>query len=318
MFSFKNRLRLFTTVVGLSAFATTATAQGQAPVSFMTHQLKPNVYYVDGAGCNSGVIIGEKGVIVIDAKLNAAQGKQLVADIAKITPKPITTVIFTHSDADHVNGVVSFPRGLTIIASENFKKEQQAAIAAGSWAAAEKGAPPPDPRAFVEPMPPLDYLPTQIMPGKKQQLTIDGVKLELLHFGPGHTSGDLVIYLPDQKIAFTGDLTSTNHPDPNIHQPKGGTSVGWMAATQEIIGLSADRYMPGHGELQTIADIQKFRSAVAAKKARIKELVAQGKSLDEVRVAVGDPPPPQLGSTRAPIWPSFTEVVYREFTKKKA
>ena len=312
----KKSTNVLTTILGLSAIAAVAAAQGQPPVSFVTHQLKPDVFYVDGAGCNSGVIVGEKGVIVIDAKLNAAQGKQLVSDIAKITPKPITTVIFTHTDADHVTGVVAFPRGLTIIASENFKKEQQAAIAAGSWAASEKGVPPPVPGAFAEPMPPLDYLPTQVVSGKKQTLAMDGFKLELIHFGPGHTSGDLIIYLPDQKIAFTGDITSTNHPDPNIHATKGGSSVGWIANMQGIIGIHAEHYIPGHGEAQTTADIQQMLTAVEAKRAKIKELVAQGKSLDEVRTFFNEPPPPQPGSTRAPIWPSFTDVVYGEFKKK--
>jgi cyclase len=318
MFYLKGFFSLFTAVVGLSALATMAAAQGRAPVPFMVHELKPNVYFVDGAGCNSGVIVGEKGVIVVDAKLNAAQGKELVADIAKITPKPITTVILTHSDADHVNGLVSFPQGITIIASENAKKEQQAAIAAGSWAAAEKGAPPPDPKAWAEPMPPPGYLPTQVISKKKDQIKIDGVKLELLHWGPAHTSGDLVIYLPDQKIVFTGDITSTNHPDPTIHEDKAGSSEGFITTTQAILALNAEQFVPGHGELQTKADIQKRLSAVEAKRAKIKELVAQGKSLEEIRVAVGDPPPPQPGSTRGPIWPSFTEVVYREFTNKRA
>src|SRR5579862_8699690 len=127
---------------GLSALAPFAMGQGrgQAPAApFMVHQLKPNVYWVEGGGGNSGVIVGDKGVIVIDAKTSAAGGKELLDDIAKITPKPVTTVILTHSDGDHVNGLVSFPAGITIIAHENNKKEQEAALAAGG-----RGAPPAD------------------------------------------------------------------------------------------------------------------------------------------------------------------------------
>src|SRR5215469_13691788 len=84
----------------------------QAAAPFQTHQLKPNVYWIEGGGGNSGVIVGEKGVIVIDAKTTQAGGKELLDDIAKITPKPVPTVILTHSDGDHVNGLAAFPAGV--------------------------------------------------------------------------------------------------------------------------------------------------------------------------------------------------------------
>ena len=92
----------FRIMAGLIVAASLAFAQGRGPggpaAPFMTHKLTPNVYWIEGGGGNSGVIIGEKGVIVIDAKTTEAGGKELLEDIAKITPKPVTTVIFTHSD----------------------------------------------------------------------------------------------------------------------------------------------------------------------------------------------------------------------------
>ena len=109
-----NRRRGFSlkcAAVASLAFATLAVAQRGAPAPFIVHQLKPNVYWIEGGGGNSGVIVGDKGVIVIDAKTTAAAGKELLDDIAKITPKPVTTVILTHSDGDHVNGLASFPAG---------------------------------------------------------------------------------------------------------------------------------------------------------------------------------------------------------------
>src|SRR5579864_8485668 len=190
----------FATVAGLSALAALAIAQGPAPAPLMVHQLKPNVYWIEGGGGNSGVIVGDKGVIVVDAKTTAAQGKELLDDIAKITPKPVTTVILTHSDGDHVNGLASFPAGITIIAHENNKKEQDAALAAGG-----RGAPP------------AGHLPTQTVSKNKENLKIDGVKLQVFHWAPAHTSGDLVVYLPSEKIVFTGDIIAMQLPDPLIH-----------------------------------------------------------------------------------------------------
>jgi len=288
------------TALSVSVLAAIAAAQGPAPAPLMVHQLKPNVYWVEGGGGNSGVIIGEKGVIVVDAKTTPAQGKELLEDIAKITPKPVTTVILTHSDGDHVNGLASFPAGITIIAQENNKKEQEAALAAGG-----RGAPP------------AGHLPTQTVSKNKEDLKLDGVKVEVLHWAPAHTSGDLVVFLPAEKIVFTGDIITTQ-PDALIHLEKHGSSEGWVTTAKGIAALNADQFVPGHGDVLTKAAVQKKATDVTAKRAKIKALVAQGKSLEEIKTAVGDPPPAQGKGGRGPGFASFTEVVYQELTKKGA
>jgi cyclase len=289
-------------IVGLSALAALAMAQGrgQAPPAapFMVHQLKPNVYWIEGGGGNSGVIIGDKGVIVIDAKTSAAGGKELLEDIAKITPKPVTAVILTHSDGDHVNGLASFPAGVKVIAQENNKKEQETALAAGG-----RGAPP------------ADHLPSEVISKNKETLKIEGVKFELHHWAPAHTSGDLVIYLPAEKIVFTGDVIAGGKAaDPLIHLEKNGSSEGWITTVKGIVAINADTFVEGHGDVLMKADVQKRLADAEAKRAKIKELVAQGKSLDEIKTAVGDPPPAAGG--RGPGFPTFTAVVYQELTKK--
>ena len=279
-----------------SIFAALCAAQGPAPAPLMVHQLKPNVYWIEGGGGNSGVIVGEKGVVVIDAKTTPAGGKELLDDIAKITPKPVTTVILTHSDGDHVNGLASFPTGIKIIAHENNKKEQETALAAGG-----RGAPP------------ADHLPTQVVSKNKEDLKIDGVKVEVHHWAPAHTSGDLVVYLPSEKIVFTGDIIATTLPDPLIHLEKNGSSEGWITTAKGIAGLDADQFVPGHGDVEAKPAIQKRLTDAEAKRAKIKDLVAQGKSLDEIKTAVGDAPPAPGG--RGPAFASFTDVVYKELKK---
>jgi cyclase len=275
--------------------------QGQPPAPFMTHQLKPNVYWIEGGGGNSGVIVGDKGVIVIDAKTTAAGGKELLDNIAKITPKPVTTVILTHSDGDHVNGLASFPAGVKVIAQENNKKEQETALAAGG-----RGAPP------------ADHLPSQVISKNKETLKIEGEKVELHHWAPAHTSGDLIVYLPSEKIVFTGDIIAGGQKaDPLIHLEKNGSSEGWITTVKGIASLNADQFVEGHGDVLTKADIQKRLADAEAKRAKIKDLVSQGKSLEEIRTAVGDPPPAQ-GGGRGPGFPTFTQVVYQELTKKSA
>ena len=158
-----------TLALALAGLATPAMAQQAPPPPITMKQLKPDVWAgLGGAGGNSTIIIGKTGVIVVDAKQTEAGAKDLLAEIAKITPKPVTTVFLTHSDGDHVNGLVAFPAGIKIIAHENNKKELEAALAAGG-----RGAPPPD------------RLPVQVVTKDKETMTIDGVKLELYHWAPG-------------------------------------------------------------------------------------------------------------------------------------
>ena len=282
--------RTSVSIVLLSAFASMASAQNQQAAPFVVHQLKPNVYWVEGGGGNSGVIVGDKGVIVIDAKTSAAGGKELLDDIAKITPKPVSTVILTHSDGDHVNGLAAFPASVKVIAHENNRKEQDAALAAGG-----RGAPP------------ADHLPSQLITKNKDVLTIDGENLELYHWAPAHTSGDLVVYLPAEKIVFTGDIIAMQLPDPLIHLEKNGSSAGWITTAKGIVALDSDQFVPGHGDLQPKASIQKRLTAAEEKRAAIEKLVAQGKTLDEVKAAVDPPAPspatPAGGGGRGPGFP---------------
>ncbi len=272
-------------------------AQAPSAAAFQVHQLTATVYWVEGGGGNSGVVVGNNGVIVIDAKMTPAGGKELLQDVAKITPKPVTTVILTHSDIDHIGGLVAFPTGLTIIAHKNDLKEQEEALKQGG-----RGAPSPN------------HLPNKIVSANKEDIVVDGVKFELLHWAPAHTSGDLVVFLPAQKIAFTGDIITTTFHGPLIHQAKGGTSAGWIASAKGILGLDAIRFVPGHGDVQNKAQIRKVLNRAETERAQIKSLVAKGESLQQIEAAVGDPPPGQTGN--GPHFPSYSEVVYQELTGK--
>jgi len=306
-----NRVLSIAAAVGVALCASPALAQApQQPV--MMKQLKPDVWAgIGGSGGNSTIIIGKTGVIVVDAKQTEAGAKDLLAEIAKITPKPVTTVFLTHSDGDHVNGLVAYPANVKVIAHENNKKELETAIAAGG-----RGAPPPD------------RLPSQVVTKGKETMTIDGVKLELYHRGPAHTNGDLIVYLPAQKIVATGDIIVANRADdnPNLHIDKNGSAEGWIANVKEIASLDADTFVPGHGDLQTKADIQRKLAAVIARRAKIAAMVKEGKSLQEIKAALPDAPAPGARAAAPPAAapaagrgpaPGFVDVVYAELTKKK-
>jgi cyclase len=285
----------------LAATSGLAVAQNAAPPAqpFVVHQLKPNVYWIAGGGGNSTVIVGDTGVIVIDAKTTAAGGKELLDDIAKITPKPVNTLIVTHSDGDHLNGLAAFPPGVKLIEHENNKKEQQAAAATPAGAANA---------AFI------NHQPTQLITKNKETMTIDGEKLELYHWAPAHTSGDLVVYLPNEKIVATGDIIASNSADPRIHTEKNGRTDGWIESAKGIAKLDSDQFIPGHGDLQTKAQVQQRLDNAIAKRDKVIALAKQGKSLDEITTAVGDPP--RTTAAPGPNFKTWTEVVYDEQTHK--
>ena len=309
-------------VVACAALATSVRAQQpqqppQGPPPITMKQLKPDVWAaLGGAGGNVTIIVGKTSVIVVDAKQTEPGAKDLLAEIAKITPKPVGTAIITHSDGDHVNGLVAFPAGVKIIAHENNKKEQEAALAAGG-----RGAPP------------ADKLPNQVVTKNKETMTIDGVKLELHHFAPAHTSGDLIVFLPDQKIVSTGDIVVTNRADdnPNIHFEKNGSTEGWLTNVKGMIALNADAYVTGHGDVLTKADLQRKLTATTARRNKIVAMVKEGKTLDEIKAALPDAPAPGApargagapagaapggGAGRGGPPPlTFVESAYQEITK---
>jgi glyoxylase-like metal-dependent hydrolase (beta-lactamase superfamily II) len=274
-----------------------------APITLTTHRLTPEVYWINcGDGCgNTGFIVGDKGVIVFDTTKSADGGKKLQSEIAKVTPKPVTTVILSHADGDHVGGLSTFPAGITIIAQENCKKLLQDGIASGHGTIT------------------ADYLPNHTV-DKNEDVTIDGVRLELLHWAPAHTTADLALYLPAQKIVFTGDLIVLDQPRAAlVKRNQHANSSGWIESGKGLLALDAITYVVGHGEqAQTRQQIEQRVNQVIAERDKVKELVAKGETLDQIKVDVADPPSdwpaPKPG---ARVFMPFSEVVYRELTEDK-
>ena len=279
-------------VVGLILLAEAYAAQGPPPEPFSVNPIKDGIYWTrGGAGANTGFIVGKDGVIVFDSKMTPDSTREMLSAIAKITPKPVTHVILSHSDADHVNGLSGFPKGVIVVAQENCKREMEES----------KDSRMPAPQ---------DYLPTKTF-DKELDLVIDGVRVQLRHWVPAHTSGDLVMILPDEKIVFGGDLIDLTQ-FALVHAQKGGSTAGWITSIRAILAIDADTFVSGHGDLQTKPTLKARLAAVEARREKIKEMVAAGKSLDEIKKTAGpeEPPTGPFGS------PGFTEVVYQELTKK--
>lgn len=222
-----------------------------------------------GRGANGGVYIGDDGVLVIDAKMNEESVKQTVAEIKKVTDKPVKYLVNTHSDGDHVYGNRFFPETVTIVAHENCREEFF------------------HPRRDGKPSEWSDPELARFIPSvtfhDKMDIYLGSKKVELWYFGTGHTTGDLVVYFPEEKTAFLGDQIFMGRPQ-LIHSYKGGNSFGHVKAlTKMLETLDAERFCSGHSDPIDRSTVKHHIEEMKKIQAKVKTLVGQGKDLDEVK-----------------------------------
>ncbi len=265
-----------------------------APAPISVEAVRPGVYFVKGgSGANTGFVVGTKEVVLVDSKMSEEASRAVIAEVRKVTPNPIRAIVLTHGDGDHVNGLGGFPAGVPVIAHEATRRDMEAAFK--------------DPKLSAL----APYLPNDTA---TRSISIPGARIDLLHFGPAHTSGDLIVHLPQQKVAFVGDLLFVGR-DPLIHRHKGGNSFGLVQTLHKMLALDADLFLSGHADPLTKADIKALAASIEDKQAKVKALVAGGRSLDEVRTAMGVAAP--AAGAGAMRFPSLVEVIYQEISERK-
>ena len=236
-------------------------------------KLKDNIYLARGGVGrnvpNMGIVVGQTGVILIDNKNSIDAEKAVLAEIAKITPKPVIASLVLHSE--HESGIAALPAGLQIIAHENAKRRMEVST--------ERDKIPPA------------YFPTSTV-GKDEMRTIDGIRVRLLQFAPAATAGDLIAYFPDQKVAFVSSVLVMNFPLAStvIHPDLGGSTSGWIENARGLLALDADTYVSNHGGVLTKEDLRTKLAFVQDRWNKVKAMVAQGKSLEQVKAAIPGPP----------------------------
>src|SRR5947207_7873555 len=168
----------------VAARAVQQPAQQQGPMVVEVDKVKDNLYVLKGGGGNTAVFISANGVVVVDAK-NPGWGKPVLDKIKERTPKPITTLINTHTHADHVSGNVEFPATVDVVTQENTKAnmEKMEIFKQSNGRGMAK-------KTFKDKM--------TLMKGADQ--------IDLYYFGPGHTNGDAIVVFPALRTAHIGDL----------------------------------------------------------------------------------------------------------------
>jgi cyclase len=258
-------------VMALAAPAAIA-QQDFSQVEIQTQKLADTVYMMTGAGGNLGLSVGEDAVFVIDDQF-APLTPKIQAAIAKITDKPVKFVLNTHWHFDHTGGNENLGQGgALIIAHENVRK-----------------------RLSVEGF--IEFLGMKTKPEPKVALPvitftrdltfhINGDEVFAMHVARAHTDGDAIVQFRKSNVIHMGDAFF-NKLYPFIDTSSGGTVGGVIAAAELVLRLADDdtRIIPGHGPLGTKADLEAYRDMLAAVSGRVRQLIRQGKTLEQVVAA---------------------------------
>jgi len=242
-------------------------AQERETPPLSLEKITESVYQVvGGRGSNDGLIVGENGVLLVDAKMNEESVNQTIEAIKKVTDKPIKYLVNTHSDGDHIMGNRYFPSSVTIVAQQNCRDDffKENSGRESDWGEAE----------FYPFTPSLTFR-------KNLNIWLGKDKVELYYFGVGHTTGDVVVYHPEDKVAFLGDQYFGSRPQ-LIHSHKNGNSFEHVKTlTKMLETLDAEIFLSGHSDPVGREEIEKHIQAMVEMQGQVNASVSQEKSLEE-------------------------------------
>ena len=251
--------------------------QAPAPKVVEAQKLRDNLWMLtgNGGGGNTAVFVTTNGVVVVDTK-NPGWGQPILDKIKELTPKPVTTIVNTHTHGDHVSGNVEFPATVDIVVQENTKANMEKM-------ASPPGFPAGGPNIFQanngKGMPKRTF---------KDKMTLGNGKdrVDLYYFGRGHTNGDAWIVFPELRFAHAGDIFSGKNL-PLLDTNNGGTGVEiGETLTKAHDGIkNVDSVITGHSTVMAWADLQEYAQFNKDFLADVQNAVKAGKSVDEIAAA---------------------------------
>ncbi len=241
-------------------------------------KLAPNVYgyeemqSLDHGLFSTGVmfVVTNDGVLVTDGMANMPATQAVVDVIATVTPKPIKWVVVGSDHGDHNGGNNAYPADVTYYISPISKatlEKQEASprFKAGAW-----------------------KLPANaVVVGDRKTVDLGGEQAELMFLGPGHTGGDLELYLPKEKIIAMSEVY-TNHRFPAM---RSATPTTWVATAKKALAMKdVVTYVPAHGEIvagpASRADFEDFVKEMEYVIADVTALHAKGLTVDQALAQV--------------------------------
>ncbi len=261
-------------VFSMSVAAYQQPAAPPAPRVVEVEKLKDNLYVMKGGGGNSAVFIGTQGVTVVDTK-NPGWGQPLLEQIKKVTDKPVTRIINTHTHGDHVSGNVEFPATVEIVVHEVTKSNMEAMRPVTGL-----NPPPAGPSIFQQNN-------GRGLPTKTFQVTMtigEGAdQIDLYHFGAAHTGGDAFIVFRALRTMHTGDAFHTRDL-PIMDKNNGGSGIAFPATLMKAAAVpNVDTIINGHNPTTTTPADMKTHSAFLAEFVKfVQDGKQAGKTVDDV------------------------------------
>jgi len=258
------RLCLAAVLASAPAFAQ---QQDFSKVEIKATQVAGSVWMLEGSGGNIGVSAGEDGIVMVDDQF-APLVPKIKAALAKISQKPVRFLLNTHWHFDHVGGNAGMADTAAILAHENGRKRMQA----GAEMFGRK-IEPAEPRA----LPVITYQ-------RDVTIWLNGEPVRALHVPPGHTDGDTVVFFTKSNVVHMGDdFFATGFPFVDLDS--GGSVRGLIGAIDEVLPqIPPDaKVIPGHGPLQTVADLKKFRNRLDEIVALVARGLKSGKTVEQMQ-----------------------------------
>ncbi|MBN2181568.1 MAG: MBL fold metallo-hydrolase [Sedimentisphaerales bacterium] len=264
----KNITPLFILVFISCASLSFSQQRTSQPVDFQ--KISERLFQITGGrGANGGAYIGDNAVLVIDAKQDKESVEQVIRDLGKITDKPIRYLVNTHSDGDHIFGNRFFPESVVFISHENCRADFFLPGRNGS----ESEWKNPELAPFVPSVTFRD----------KMDLYLGSRKVEFWYFGAGHTTGDCVVYFPEEKTAFLGDQIFLGRPQ-LIHSYKSGNSFEHIKTLSKMLeSIQAEKFCSGHSDIIDRAAVKNHIEQMKQLQEKVRALIKQGKTLEQVR-----------------------------------
>lgn len=262
--------------LSLSVTAYQTPAQPAAPKVVEVEKLKDNLFMLKGGGGNTAVFVMANGITVVDTK-NPGWGQPILDKIKEISPKPVTTIINTHTHGDHVSGNVEFPATVDVVVQENTKANM--AKMAPVTGLGQPGA-PPAPNIFTQ-----NNGRGMAKRTFKDKMTLGSGadRIDLYYFGRGHTNGDAFVVFPALRVMHAGDVFSgKNLPLLDANNGGSGVDIGETLAKAADTIKDIDSIITGHSTVMTPADLREYAQFNKDFLADMRAAKSAGKSVDEV------------------------------------
>ena len=255
-------------------------AQNQTPLvpAGKTRQIAGHIFIIPDQRINLvpniGIVVGEKGVLVIDTGMGPKNAQTVLTEVEKITKKPISYLTVTHFHPEHGMGAQSFPASTTIIYPMAQKTEliEKSADIIKMF----NGFSP----AIAELLKPVKITAPTVTFKEEAEVNLGDFPVQLFHWGPAHTRGDEFVYLPKQGIVFCGDVV-VNRFFP-IMPDSDASGANWIQMLDRLEKMKPAIVVPGHGEAGDATLITTMRQYLEYVRDRAQEMKSQGNALPDV------------------------------------